>query len=429
MNDPSTAAAFSPTSMARRSVALLLAINLLNYVDRYVLSAVVPHIQEQFFVPGDENAKFWIGTLNTAFLFSYMLAAPLFGWLADRASRWVLIGGAVIAWSLASGASGLATSFGMLLATRLFVGIGEAAFGPAAPTLVADLYPIERRGTVLSWLYVAIPVGSALGFILGGVIASHWDWRTAFFAVVGPGILVGLLCFLMRDPRQAPGGGNASAGRRMNAAAYRTLLETPSYLFTTAGMTAMTFAMGAVAFWMPDYIHKFRGQPDLGKVNMLFGGLTALAGILATPIGGIVADRLTRRHPGAYFWFSGATMLLAFPCFLLVLVLPFPFAWGAIFVTEFLLFLNTGPTNTILANVTHPSVRATGYAVNILVIHVLGDAISPPLVGKVTGLWGGNMDAGFVVVSLAILVGGVLWMLGTKHLPGDTARAPTRLAE
>jgi predicted MFS family arabinose efflux permease len=278
----------------------------------------------------------------------------------------------------------------------------------------------------LSWFYAAIPVGSALGYGLGGLVGAHWGWRMAFFVVVPPGVLLGLMCLLMRDPQRGAaeeGGATAHTARWQD---YLTLLRTPSYVYNTLGMTAMTFALGGVSFWMPDYIENYRDQKEI-PVGVIFGGLTAIAGLIATPLGGLLGDRLTRRSPGAYFLVSAAGMLIGFPCFLLVLITPFPEAWGLIFVAEFCLFLNTGPTNTILANVAHPAIRASGYAMNILVIHLLGDVISPPLIGMITDLYGGNMNAGFVAVSLAILVSGVFWLLGAKHLARDTQLAPTRL--
>ena len=285
-----------PAPGARKALALLLAINLFNYIDRYVLSAAIAPIRQEFFTPDDLHARFWTGTLATAFLVSYMLAAPIFGLLADRISRWKLIGGAVAVWSLASGASGLAPTFLVLLLTRMCVGIGEAAYGPAAPALISDLYPIERRGRVLSWFYMAIPVGSALGFAFGGVMVEHAHWRQAFYAVVPPGLLLALLCFWMRDP-----GRGASDVQPAHGEArwrdYLTLVRTPSYVLNTLGMTAMTFAVGGVAFWMPYYIHEFRGQPHPAQIGLIFGGLTALAGLTATLLGGLAGDKLTKRYP------------------------------------------------------------------------------------------------------------------------------------
>lgn len=418
---------------ARAALALLLAINLLNYIDRYVLAAVEEPVRKTFFRADDPTAKGWTGMLATAFLVSYMVTAPIFGFLADRTRRWAIIGVGVVLWSLASGGTGLAKTFWMLLATRVFVGIGEAAYGPAAPTVISDLYPVSRRGSVMAWFYMAIPVGSAIGYALGGFIAGHWSWPTAFFAVVPPGLLLGLLCFVMREPVR--GGAEAAPIERrvVRWSDYRVLLRTPSYVLNTLGMTAMTFAIGGMSFWMPTYIHEFREQPDLGRINMVFGAITVVTGVTATLSGGYLGDVLRRRWPGSYFTVSGISMLIGFPMLLLVLITPFPGAWALVCIAEFCLFLNTGPTNTILANVTHPTVRASAFALTILIIHAAGDAISPPLIGWISGLAAspahptGNMNVGFVVVALAILVGGVFWLMGAKHLERDTQLAPGRL--
>ena len=156
----------TPMPGARTALVLLLAINLFNYIDRYVLAAVLPKLKLAF-VADDPDARTKLGALTTAFLVSYMLLAPLFGWLGDRMSRWLLVAIGVILWSVASGASGLAAGFAMLLLTRCFVGIGEAAYGPVAPD--HDLRPVpgQVRGSVLAWFYAAIPVGSALGYVAG----------------------------------------------------------------------------------------------------------------------------------------------------------------------------------------------------------------------------------------------------------------------
>ena len=313
-----TASAVPTARIARLSVALLLTINMFNYVDRYVLAATLTPIKRELFSPNDESADFWMGMLFTAFLVSYMCTAPVFGWLADRRSRWKLIGAAVVIWSLASGASGLAHVFGTLgivstftalLITRLFVGIGEAAYGPAAPTVISDLFPIKRRGSVLAWFYMAIPVGSAVGYVWGGTISKLLDWHWAFYLVVPPGMLLGLLCFLMPEPvrgaAEASSDGTAkpTPPRHMKLADYWTFARTPSYVLNTAGMTAMTFAIGGVAAWMPTYVHEFRKEPDLGHVNTIFGLITVVSGISATLLGGVVADRLSARFQVPIFSF------------------------------------------------------------------------------------------------------------------------------
>lgn len=425
-----TARPAATARIVRWTVGLLLAINLLNYVDRYVLAAAIPKIQAEFLSPDDPDARSKMGSLAAAFLWSYMLAAPFFGRLGERMSRWKLIGMAAIGWSLASGASGLAETFTMLWLTRLFVGMGEAAYGPIAPTVLADLFPPERRGQVLSWFYMAIPVGSAIGYALGGTIAEHWHWRWAFYIVVLPGVLLGVASFFMPEPRRGGAEAQPVVEHRARLADYWTLLRTPSYVLNTLGMTALTFAIGGVAYWMPDYVHVFRGEPELGRVNQVFGAITVVAGITGTLAGGLAGDWLTKRFAGGYFLVSAAALLVAFPCFQLVLhtpFQPFPWAWIWIFCTEFFLFFNTGPTNTIIANVTHPSMRSTAYAVNIFMIHLLGDAISPALIGGLADRFDNDMNIGFSAVSGAIVLGAIFWFWGARYLNRDMERMPNRL--
>jgi MFS family permease len=401
-------------SGAATALILLIAVNLFNYIDRQVLAAVEPEIQRTFFSNGDPNAHATVGFLATAFLVSYMISAPIFGWMADRMSRWIVIGAGVILWSAATVASGLAGTFTLLLITRLFVGIGEGAYGPAAPTIIADLYPLETRGRVLAWFYVAIPVGSALGYAIGGFVTAHWNWQAAFFVVAPPGLLMGLGCFFLRDPRQNV---VRIARRRAGWPEYAALARIPSYVLNTLAMTALTFAIGGLSFWVPGYL-QYRGLPPSSRI--VFGGITVFAGLTATLLGGIAGDRLRHRIAGSYFIVSGVGILIAFPFSTMMLFTPFPFAWIPMFIAIFFLFFNTGPSNTALANVTSPSVRATAFAVNIFIIHALGDAIAPPLIGTVADRT--NLNVAFLVVSAVMLVAGILWLIGAKYLPSDTEK-------
>jgi MFS family permease len=445
---------------ARSALVLLLLINHFNYVDRMVLAAVVGPIKRTYFGEGGAGATndalgavvTWfqqllhikledalIGVLGTAFVVTYMIGAPIFGRLAERHSRWVLVGIGVTLWSLASGASGLAGTFLILLLTRCFVGIGEAAYGPVAPAIISDFYPVRIRGQVLSWFYLAIPVGTALGYMLGGWVANsnigewgagligarHESWRWAFYVVVVPGLLLSLLSFLMREPPRGQADGASDARRAVRWRDYGILLHTPSYVLCSLGMAAMTFAIGGMQLWMPYYLEGRGASPRAAAIT--FGAIVAIAGLTSTLAGGIVGDRLRSRFPGSYFLVSGTAMLVGFPVFLAALVAPFPWVWVLIFLACFCLFFNTGPSNTILANVTHPSMRAAAFALNIFVIHALGDVSSPVIVGLLNDYFG-DMNKSFVVVGLMFLVAGVFWLLGAKYLKADTELAPTRFS-
>jgi MFS family permease len=439
------------------ALALLFLINLFNYIDRYVLAAVVGPIKKTFFGQGagaiGSNSLTatisWfqnrlgvkpedtlLGLLGTAFMVIYMIGAPVFGRMAGRRSRWGIIALGVILWSLASGASGLAATFFMLLLTRCFVGIGEAAYGPVAPDMISDLYPIESRGRVLAWFYIALPVGSALGYALGSLVANsgigNWSarwlgtgsesWRWAFFIVTLPGIALGLWSLFMKEPpRGEPGARKTGKTAAVPWRQYRILMQTPSYVLCTLGMTAMTFAIGGISFWMPYYLEGKPGAPSNSTV--IFAAITAVAGLSATLLGGMAGDKLRARFPGSYFLVSGAAMIAGFPIFMAALHAPFPWAiWILVFLTCFCLFFNTGPTNTILANVTHPSIRAVGFALNIFIIHALGDVTSPVVIGFLNDYFG-DMNKSFFVVGLMFIAAGIFWMLGIRYLKRDTEAA------
>jgi MFS transporter, Spinster family, sphingosine-1-phosphate transporter len=407
---------------ARTAVILLLGINIFNYVDRQILAAVEPSIRAAFFLPGDKNALAISGILGSAFLVTYMLVAPALGWLADRFSRWVIIGLAVIFWSFATAGSGLAATFGILFFTRILVGVGEGGYGPAAPTILADLFSIEKRGRILSLFFAAIPVGSALGYVIGGAVLTHLTfvpeaerWRWALCLVAVPGILLGAWCLFQRDPRAVHG--VRPERQRATWNDYLTIIRTRSYLFNCGAQTAMTFAAGGIGWWIAAYL-KDRGLPS--SSTEIFGIIIAVAGLTSTLTGGWAADRLRNKYPGSYFLVSGWGMFCAFPLFVAMLFTPFPFAWVLMFGSVFFLFLNTGPSNTALANVSLPKVRATAFAFNILILHLLGDVPAFPAIGYVAGH--SNWTIAFLFVSGMMLLASILWLIGAKFLPGDTAR-------
>jgi MFS transporter, Spinster family, sphingosine-1-phosphate transporter len=434
---------------ARGALVLLLTINLFNYIDRYILAAVEPAIRgdRRIFPQGAGEAAAGAsardlmmvamaktGLLSTAFLVSYMVTAPLFGWLADRMNRWTMVGLAVGIWSLASGASGLAPTFAALLITRCFVGIGEAGYGPSAPAMISELYPVERRGAVLAWFYMAIPVGSALGYVFGGLVGGSLGWRWPFFLVVPPGVVLAALCFYRG--RNAAGAGQTVAVRvrekkhRAGVKDYLKVLKVRSYVLDTAGMAAMTFAIGGFSFWMPAYLvdqaHVGAGgsgsvEHALVRVNFIFGVIMVICGVTATLLGGWLGDYCRRYMSGSYFVISALGILASAVFIVLMMHTAFPGAWGWLFFAVFFLFLNTGPSNAILANVTRPAVRAQAFAMNILIIHALGDAISPPILGAIAGKYGWNRA--LYLVAWVMVLAAALWAWGAVYLRRDTESA------
>lgn len=396
---------------------ILTAINLLNYLDRYVLAGMLPLVQDHF---GKTDEQ--MGILSSSFLLVYALASPFTGLIGDRFPRRFLVAGGVILWSGATVWSGLARSFEELLLARSLIGIGEAGYAAVAPGLISDLFDQERRGRILALFYAALPIGSALGFMLGGVVGTAWGWERAFFVAGAPGALLGVAAFWMREPqRGAADGPDAEVGRTYPVATIlRTLARSRSFLINTAGYTAATFAMGGLAAWWPTFLYRSRGVP-LDRGGILFGGILVVAGFLGTLAGGWLGDRLHRRHRGGYFFAAGWGLLLAVPFSIAAAIADSPsIYWAALFGALFFLFFNTAPLNAVLVNIVPAGMRSSAVAVNVLIIHLLGDAISPWLIGKVSDA--ASLQLAVLLNCAMIALSGLILVSGAGVLRRELAR-------
>jgi MFS family permease len=400
----------------RYALGLLLSVNLLNYIDRQVLFAVFPLIKIDL-----QLSDTALGFLGSAFMLSYLLVAPLFGWLGDNWSRTRLASGGLVVWSLATALAGCAAGYRTLLAARATVGIGEASFGTVSPGLVSDYFPKERRGQILAWFYVAIPVGSALGYLLGGVLGQKFGWHAAFLIVGLPGLL---LAFPLARLRSPPRGGDtvphmAVVGNRVSAG-YSTLFKNRSFVCNTLAMAAMTFAIGGLAQWIPSFLHRVH-LLDVARGNTLFGAITVVAGILGTVTGGWLGDRWQKKNGKGYLLISGWGFLLGTPFAVWAILAPSLLScMSAMFIAEFFLFLNTGPLNTVIINVTDPAVHAMAFAINIFFIHALGDAVSPSVIGWLSDQW--DLRSALLITPLAMLLAGIFCFICSRFVVQDMVR-------
>ncbi|TGU72428.1 MFS transporter [Geomonas terrae] len=405
--------AISP-AYRRYALGLLLAVNLLNYIDRQVLFAVFPLIKADFGISDTE-----LGFLGSAFMLSYMLIAPVFGWLGDHWNRVRLASTGLIIWSFATILAGFAPGYRSLLAARATVGVGEASFGTVSPGLIADFFEKEKRGSVLSWFYVAIPVGSALGYLMGGVLGQRFGWHYAFLMVGLPGLLVALPLWFLRAPerRVDPDATETEKG----IGAYLQLFHNRSFVTNTLAMAAMTFAIGGLAQWIPTFLFRTHAL-NVEKANLMFGATTVVAGILGTLVGGVLGDRWQKKSSKGYLLVSGWGFFIGAPFAAWAIMAPgVPACMAAIFVAEFFLFLNTGPLNTVIINVTNPAVRAMAFAVNIFFIHALGDAVSPSILGWFSDLWG--LRNALLTTPMVMALAGVFCFICGRFVAEDMARA------
>lgn len=400
------------------ALLILTALNFFNYIDRSVLFAVQPLVQAEF-----KRSDTDFGLLTTAFFFCYMIAAPLFGWLADRYPRkWLMFGGAVL-WSLLTLMTAITYDFDTLLVRHTLVGLGEASFVAIAPAFLSDLFPEQRRGRILAVFYLAIPVGTALGYLVGGHLGQIFGWRNPFLIAALPGLALAFGLLFVPEPIR---GSQDSLVETKERGTYLGLLRNRGYWCCTLGMAMMTFAVGGLQVWMPTFLSRIRAVP-LDKANTIFGGMTLVAGLVATVAGGWIGDRLLRRYSGAHFFISAIGMALALPAMAFAIYLSNGAMYPAIFLGEFFLLLNTAPLNAALVNSVGAHIRVSAVALNIFTIHLLGDAFSPTLIGWISDR--SNLQTGFLstLVAVALSAGILFW--GTRYAPKFPVDAPPSPAD
>lgn len=394
----------------QRTLVLLTLINLLNYLDRYVVAAVLEPLGHGLSLDDVE-----LGRLTFVFVIVYMLSAPLFGWLADRHHRPRLIALGVAIWSVATMGAAFVNDYGTLLVTRSFVGVGEAAYASLGPAVLSDCFHENERAKRFTWFYLAIPVGSALGYGLGGIVAQHFGWRAAFLVAGLPGLFFAARMARLPDPeRGAMDVHREAAPPTSMRERLRGIFANRVWVACTASYVAYTFAMGALSTWGPTLLQRKFGVTT-GEAGTVFGGIAVVTGILGTFAGGFVTDKLQHRFPNAGVDLSAVTLLLAAPAVYVALhTANLPTTYGCFFLAMLLLFVNTSPVNAMTVSALPASVRATGTAVNVLLIHLLGDAFSPEWVGHRSersihaGTDAGLALAGALEIALpAILLAGV----------------------
>ncbi len=389
------------------ALGLLTALNLCNFIDRYVLPGVQPLVQREFHAT-DER----MGALTYAFFITYMLAAPLTGWLGDRIPRKPLVVAGALLWSVATLLTATVHSYDQLYFRHAIVGIGEATFSVFAPAMISDMYPEQARNKVLSVFYLSIPVGAALGYLIAGQLGSAYGWRMPFLVSAAPGVVIALLIwFYVREPRRG-------ATDRLHATAVRAtfagLFRNPGYWSATLGMAMLVFTLGGISVWLPTFLSRLEGYTLL-QANQVLGAVTVVDGILGTAIGGWLAQRWLRRNHRALYLISAISALMALPAAVVVFFGPHRLVIPAILVAEFFLFLNTGPLNAAIVNSVSAAIRSTAIAMNLFVIHALGDAFSPRLIGAISDQHGLRLGLGATLIAL-VLSAAILFQ-GARYAP------------
>ncbi len=407
------------------SLVVLTGLNLLDYLDRQILAAVLTPIKDELGLSDEQ-----LGTIQSAFMWGYFLTAPIFGYLGDRVPRrWLIVSG-VLVWSFGTLMTGHVSALGALILFRVLVGFGEASFGTISPGWIADLFPAAKRNTAISIFYLAIPVGSALGYIMGGEIAARQGWRAAFLWAGYPGLLLAFLLFLLREPPRGAAEGPATSAVAPDEyrgwRAYLALLKFPRYLLVVGGYVAQTFAMGAFSLWAPTFLHRVHGMP-VDKAATFFGLAVVLTGLTATLCGGLAATAWQRRTGRGYAWVLAIGASLAAPAAFAAFLLPdLVQAKVALAAAMFFLFLTVGPVNTLILETVPVTMRATAMAGSIFAIHMFGDLWSPRLVGLLSDRWGDLQRACLWVLPASLVVSAIIWGSLVAWTKGEQRAAAAR---
>jgi MFS family permease len=410
-------------SPAQSTLLLLIALNLLNFIDRYILPGEVPLIQAEFHCTDQQ-----MGALTTALFAVYMLVAPITGWLADLFPRKPLIIFGATAWSLATLATVWVHDYTTLYIRHALVGVGEATFTFLAPTVLADFYPPRERNKILSIFYLGIPIGAALGYLAGGQLGTLWGWRAPFLICGAPGIAVAMLYWMWGTepqrgacdaflPEPTPRPSNLDeylhAARKL-ANRFVRLFTNPAYLTATLGLAMQTFAMGGISAWVPTFLARVTGMP-LGNASWAVSVITVVDGIGGTLIGGWIAQRWLRRNHRALYLLSFWGVALTIPCGLVLFFGPHRWAVPALLAAEFFIMLNNGPLNAAVVNSVSAQVRAMAIGLNLFFIHFLGDTFSPQIIGAISDR--SNLGIGLGATLISLFVSSGLLLYGARFAP------------
>jgi predicted MFS family arabinose efflux permease len=361
------------------ALAVLFAINALNFFDRQILPALGEPIRREWRLSDAQ-----LGALGTAFTLLYAFAGVPLGRLADRASRTRILAAGVFAWSALTGLSGLARSFWQLFVLRLGVGVGEASCAPAATSLIGDLFPAERRARALSIFMMGLPVGIAASYAASSSIAQAWGWRSAFSLAALPGLACAAAVLLVPEPRRSrPAVADAPAVQPPSASPYRVVLSIPTLWWLIVSGAIHNFTLYAISSFLSPYLMRYHGTSlrEAGLISMMVYGVGGGLGLL---LGGTSADAAVRRRADGRMLVAAGAILASIPLLFLALgrtrgdTLGFALLAGASIV---LMYVYYPAVYAGIQDVVGPSLRGTAMALYFMAMYVLGASLGPVATG------------------------------------------------
>jgi MFS family permease len=406
MQKPKTTSAPSVAG-ATTALVLLTALNFVNYIDRYILPGVQEQIKVEFHL-SDEH----IGALTFWFMIAYMLTSPITGWLGDRFPRKPMIVIAALFWSGVNFFTASVHSYDSLNLRHAALGIGEASFGIFAPAVLSDFYPEDQRNRVLTIFNIALFVGAALGYIIGGTVGEHYGWRRSFIVSAIPGTIIAILiAIFMKEPAR---GASQHDKAKLEKGTVSSLIKNKAYLSSILGYAMVTFSLGGISWWMPSFLQRVDGRSQ-SSAAYLMGIITLVAGLGGTVTGGFIAQRWSRTNSKSLYLVPAISAATAVPPALLCFFGPHSLTLVGLALAVFLISLGTGPVNAATLNAVRPEIRATAMAGQLFIIHALGDMISPRIIGAVSDRSTLNLGLGSTLVTM--LLAAIIFFNGARYAP------------
>jgi len=406
---------------ARRALGLLFLANLMNFYNRQIVSALAEAIKAEFTLSDAQ-----VGGLNSAFELTYPLAAVALAMAADRWSRQRIIALVAVLWSAATILTGAAGSYLALILARLGVGVGQGGYGPLAVATLTEVFPGAYRGRAVAIHDVGMMLGSAVGYLLGGLVAEAAGWRVSFFVAGLPGLL---LVWLIWGLRLGSSATSLSTSHlpipQLAADTLRQLFAVPTLRLVYASGILAYLATGGLIFWLPTFMQRFHGY-TLASASAVGGATQVVVGAAGVLAGGWLGDRLVQRHPGGRLLTASLGLAAATPLGIVAILTPSrPLFLATAGLALFFYAFGSPCTGPQIHDVTPPGFRATALALYLLLSHYLGNLPSAPLIGWLSD-GGRDLRSGMVVMPGLGLLAALLMLWGTRFAGRDSVQAADR---
>jgi MFS family permease len=393
---------------------LLFLLYMFDYIDRMVVTSMFTSIERDWGITHTQS-----GLLVSAVYWAIVLLTFPISILVDRWSRTKTIGVMAIMWSMATAICALTGNFVQLFMARLLIGVGEAGYAPGGSAMISGLYPIDRRSRMMGIWNASIPLGSAIGVLLGGIIAAKLGWKHAFGIVAIPGMIVAILFLFVKDYKTVDLSfydKNRNKIKMEKRDMVKEFITKPSILFTFFGIAAVVFVTTSMLTWLPTYFEKMRdiSQETAGKMA---SSVMVLA-LVGAPLGGFLTDRWRKTRINARLLYPAlSTLLSAIVLFIALALGKGKIQYAVLLIFGVLIMSFISGAAAVTQDVIHPGLRATSYAIAVVIQNLLGASTAPIIMGKIYDLT--NIQTALSILPFVLLTGALLFWLGSKYYVKD----------